>query len=153
MLAFFIGVIMIINICETKDGDNVINKDFKIIKELDINIRNNFNFNSPILIIKIEDNNLLDCNYLTIPDFNLKYFIREINNKFGRVYDLVCELDLLETYKEVIMGSKYEYLRQIKNGDYVNINPDYLIKTVSSKIDCLVNVEQEQSIIISTLGG
>ena len=153
MLAFFIGVIMIINICETKDGDNVINKDFKIIKELDINIRNNFNFNSPILIIKIEDNNLLDCNYLTIPDFNLKYFIREINNKFGRVYDLVCELDLLETYKEVIMSSKYEYLRQIKNGDYVNINPDYLIKTVSSKIDCLVNVEQEQSIIISTLGG
>ena len=153
MLAFFIGVIMIINICETKDGDNVINKDFKIIKELDINIRNNFNFNSPILIIKIEDNNLLDCNYLTIPDFNLKYFIREINNKFGRVYELVCELDLLETYKEVIMGSKYEYLRQIKNGDYVNINPDYLIKTVSSKIDCLVNVEQEQSIIISTLGG
>ena len=153
MLAFFIGVIMIINLCETKDGDNVINKDFKIIKELDINIRNNFNFNSPILIIKIEDNNLLDCNYLTIPDFNLKYFIREINNKFGRVYDLVCELDLLETYKEVIMGSKYEYLRQIKNGDYVNINPDYLIKTVSSKIDCLVNVEQEQSIIISTLGG
>lgn len=153
MLAFFIGVIMIINLCETKDGDNVINKDFKIIKELDINIRNNFNFNSPILIIKIEDNNLLDCNYLTIPDFNLKYFIREINNKFGRVYELVCELDLLETYKEVIMGSKYEYLRQIKNGDYVNINPDYLIKTVSSKIDCLVNVEQEQSIIISTLGG
>lgn len=153
MLAFFIGVIMIINICETKDGDNVINKDFKIIKELDINIRNNFNFNSPILIIKIEDNNLLDCNYLTIPDFNLKYFIREINNKFGLVYDLVCELDLLETYKEVIMSSKYEYLRQIKNGDYVNINPDYLIKTVSSKIDCLVNVEQEQSIIISTLGG
>ena len=144
---------MIINLCETKDGDNVINKDFKIIKELDINIRNNFNFNSPILIIKIEENNLLDCNYLTIPDFNLKYFIREINNKFGRVYDLVCELDLLETYKEVIMGSKYEYLRQIKNGDYVNINPDYLIKTVSSKIDCLVNVEQEQSIIISTLGG
>lgn len=153
MLAFFIGVIMIINLCETKDGDNVINKDFKIIKELDINIRNNFNFNSPILIIKIEDNNLLDCNYLTIPDFNLKYFIREINNKFGRVYELVCELDLLETYKEVIMDSKYEYLRQIKNGDYVNINPDYLIKTVSSKIDCLVNVEQEQSIIISTLGG
>lgn len=153
MLAFFIGVIMIINLCETKDGDNVINKDFKIIKELDINIRNNFNFNSPILIIKIEDNDLLDCNYLTIPDFNLKYFIREINNKFGRVYDLVCELDLLETYKEVIMSSKYEYLRQIKNGDYVNINPDYLIKTVSSKIDCLVNVEQEQSIIISTLGG
>ena len=153
MLAFFIGVIMIINLCETKDGDNVINKDFKIIKELDINIRNNFNFNSPILIIKIEDNNLLDCNYLTIPDFNLKYFIREINNKFGRVYDLVCELDLLETYKEVIMGSKYEYLRKIKNGDYVNINPDYLIKTVSSKIDCLVNVEQDQSIIISTLGG
>ena len=144
---------MIINLCETKDGDNVINKDFKIIKELDINIRNNFNFNSPILIIKIEDNYLLDCNYLTIPDFNLKYFIREINNKFGRVYDLVCELDLLETYKEVIMGSKYEYLRQIKNGDYVNINPDYLIKTVSSKIDCLVNVEQGQSIIISTLGG
>ncbi len=144
---------MIINLCETKDGDNVINKDFKIIKELDINIRNNFNFNSPILIIKIEDNDLLDCNYLTIPDFNLKFFIREINNKFGRVYELVCELDLLETYKEVIMGSKYEYLRQIKNGDYVNINPDYLIKTVSSKIDCLVNVEQEQSIIISTLGG
>ena len=95
----------------------------------------------------------MDCNYLTINDFNLKYFIREINNKFGRVYELVCELDLLETYKEVIMGSKYEYLRQIKNGDYVNINPDYLIKTVSSKIDCLVNVEQEQSIIISTLGG
>lgn len=153
MLAFFIGVIMIINLCETKDGDNVINKEFKIIKELDINIRNNFNFNSPILIIKIEDNDLLDCNYLTIPDFNLKYFIREINNKFGRVYELVCELDLLETYKEVIMDSKYEYLRQIKNGDYVNINPDYLIKTVSSKIDCLVNVEQEQSIIISTLGG
>lgn len=153
MLAFFIGVIMIINLCETKDGDNVINKDFKIIKELDINIRNNFNFNSPILIIKIEDNDLLDCNYLTIPDFNLKFFIREINNKFGRVYELVCELDLLETYKEVIMSSKYEYLRQIKNGDYVNINPDYLIKTVSSKIDCLVNVKQEQSIIISTLGG
>jgi hypothetical protein len=85
------------------DGDNVINKTLPTPVEIDIQLRN-------------------DVDYAYIDVLDRYYFI----DKLGRVNIsdniLYLSCDVLETYKTEILLSNARLKRNIKNGDYIDVN-------------------------------
>jgi hypothetical protein len=105
------------------DGDNVINKTLPTPVEIDIQLRNDVDVISPQINLRnIVGINYDDFNYAYIDVLDRYYFI----DKLGRVNIsdniLYLSCDVLETYKTEILLSNARLKRNIKNGDYIDVN-------------------------------
>ena len=116
---------MILNLFKTNDSDNVINKTITNKLAININLKRDIDVISPRLVIRDSASiNINAFNYCQIQELDRFYFIRSINNLGGNLWEVICECDVLETYKADIMASNARYYRKLKTGDYVqgNIN-------------------------------
>lgn len=117
---------MNLNLFKTDDSDNVINKTLTNKLNITINLKRDVDIISPRLIIRnTEAININAFNYCQIEELNRFYFIRSINNMGGNLWEVICECDVLETYKTDIISSRARYYRNLKTGDYVQGNIDF----------------------------
>lgn len=117
---------MNLNLFKTDDSDNVINKTLTNKLNITINLKRDVDIISPRLIIRnTQAININAFNYCQIEELNRFYFIRSINNMGGNLWEVICECDVLETYKTDIISSRARYYRNLKTGDYVQGNIDF----------------------------
>lgn len=144
---------MILQLCVVNDGDNVINKTLTNILEIDIRLKKDFDIESPAIYLSGETSlTYLDFNYCVIPDLNRNYFIDSYEQINSKVVKLNCVCDVLETYKNDIMGSNARYKRNLKTGDYNDVSLDKTTESIIIKHLSNVDITGQSSMIMSTIG-
>lgn len=138
----------------TTDGENIINKDLDEKYRFNIKMKKDIDLITPTIILNDKGTmNFNSCNYCYIEEFNRYYFIRTVENLSNRIWALVMECDVLESFKSDILNSDAEINRRIKEGDYFSTNMK--VETIR-EIDVYksdVTLVNEKNIILSTIGG
>ena len=139
MTRIYKGVIKIKIVLYKNRADNrKLNKSSKLskIKTLDAHLKDDTSIIEPTLVCSLLSHaKLRECNYLYIPDFDRYYFINNIIEKTGRVFEIACHIDVLQTYKDDIKAITALILRQenvyhpyIEDGELLVRNDRYFEK-------------------------
>ncbi len=90
---------MELQIYNNNSNTNVINKNITLVGTLNFNLKADNSILQPILILK----NYKTGNYCFIKEFNRYYYINDIRVLNGGLYQLQLDVDVLMSYKEIIM--------------------------------------------------
>lgn len=93
-----------VNLCNTPDEQNVIGKTRSVIDSVTCTVKGNISYENPILLLSYNGAVTDNINYMEIPDFNRCYFISDIINLTGGRYEIHGKVDVLESFKEAILG-------------------------------------------------
>lgn len=144
---------MLIKLYVVNDSDNTINKVKKDEFTLEIKVKRDFDLKNPeIVILDSELINIRNFNYFYIPDLNMYYFINSLDVVGNKLYKISGSCDVIESFKLDILNSKASYLRNIRNGDYIDGNLDYSTKKTITKHISDKGLDGETSLIMTTLG-
>lgn len=145
---------MVLNLCNTKDAVNVINKTVVVGESINVVLRNDFDPIDPIFLLTFDDaNSALDFNYFELSELGRYYYLVSSEMISDRMIKIRCTLDVLETFKSEILGSEFSFNRSIRPGDYQNGSlPETTFKTVS-KQDSNVTFNNGITQVLVTVGG
>lgn len=142
---------MLIKTYETKDSNNTINKILINKLDYDIKFKSDVNINSPSIVLK--SNNLIDFNYVYIPNFNKYYFVENVEIFPNNIYTITLKCDVLMSFKDDILNSNADIVSQTNYNDYYNFNYS---SEVRKEVDIYKSdyiMSDETSTILVTLGG
>lgn len=94
---------MQVELCQNLSEKNIINKNISLIDTASCTIKGPLSVENPVLILDY-DSDLQNINYIKIADFERSYFITDIVNLTGHRYQITCKSDVLESFKDEIMG-------------------------------------------------
>ena len=129
------------------DGDNVINKNLVNGVNVPIHLKQGFDIINPDIVL---NGGYRGFNYAHIPNLNRFYFINNIEQLNLRLVKLNMTCDVLETYKSEILNLNAIFIRDSKDGDYVNIeasSDNMIINTFKSDI----TLELDSNIVLTTV--
>lgn len=132
---------------KTLDNKNVINKTLTSPLNVELKLRDNQDVIAPVLKMSV---NVTPYNYCYIPYFNRFYFVEKIE-KQGKLFIVGLYCDVLESYKDDILASNARFKRNIKNGDYMNINLEQSSFKTVDKVESDVTLENESHYILTTI--
>lgn len=136
-----------------KSTNNTLNKDLEVIHIININFRGDIDVSTPyITISKIPYEDLLKINYVNIPDFKRGYFIKNISHVTGKIFRIDLIVDVLSSFKKIVLGSYGNVNRALKDGDYYRGDLDLSYNVNIEKYDSNVNLESGRAMFMSTLG-
>ena len=92
---------MELKIYNNNSNNNVLNKNITLIDTLEFNLKIDNSILQPVLILK----NYSQGNYCYIKEFNRYYYITDIKLLTGGLYQLQLDIDVLMTYKDVIINN------------------------------------------------
>lgn len=133
---------------------NVVNKNAEFSETLIVRPRGQLDSINPVLILR-GHNYAEDFNYAEFVDNNNKsrfYHISEVENIGGDLYRVTFELDVLETFKDVVLNSTAKYRRALKNGDYVASGFDEATTKTIRQIDSDKELPPGETMILTTVG-
>lgn len=129
------------------DGDNVINKNLVNGVTIPIHLKQGFDIINPEIVL---NGDYRGFNYAHIPSLNRFYFINNVEQLNLRLVKLNMTCDVLETYKSEILNLNAIFIRDSKDGDYVNIeasSDNMIINTFKSDI----TLERDSNIVLTTV--
>jgi len=94
---------MNVYLCSMNSENNAINKSITTIKHVTAVAKGDCSIYRPTLILS-HDSTMENINYLYIPEFERYYFITNITGMTGSRYEVTCKCDVLESFKEEILG-------------------------------------------------
>lgn len=131
----------------TDDSETTINKTLNKIEEKELHLKASTDINNPRLLLK---NNNLDhsINYMKMLD---RFYFVDLN--FIRNNSLVilnCQLDVLETYKDIILNSQADIIEKsnVSNTKQSDVTQETITKIYKSD----TVIPNGSSIIIQTSG-
>lgn len=137
----------------TNDSDNVINKTLLETEAVALRLGKDFDLLRPtFLLVEPEGVNFINYNYCTLPSLNMCYFIRSLEMVNNKVYRLVCECDVLETYKTDILTSVCLHRKQPASGDYGEVSIESTGRTVVTNYYSDVELTPNNTNILSVIG-
>ena len=92
---------MELKIYNNNSNNNVLNKNLTLVDTLEFNLKIDNSILQPVLILK----NYSQGNYCYIKEFKRYYYITDIKLLTGGLYQLQLDVDVLMTYKDVIMNN------------------------------------------------
>ena len=95
---------MTVNLCNTPDEQNVIGKARTVIDTVSCTIKGNISYENPILLLSYDSAVADDINYMEIPELSRCYFISDIINLTGGRYEIHGKVDVLESFKDAVLG-------------------------------------------------
>ena len=140
---------MIVELYNTKDSNNVINKTKTDLISYNIKFKDVADIQNPTIILRSETP--IKNNYAYIPDFDRYYFIDSISIQPNNIYHLNLTVDVLESFKDDILNSmgsitRKENSNKYYDNDYMNeIRKEHIIY----KSD--VQLELENNILMVVL--
>lgn len=135
------------------DSDNVINKTLGSGLSFNIALKADTNIINPVIkLVSLTGINYLDYNYAEITELNRFYFVSSVKSLNASLWELTLETDVLETYKTEILAGTYRFKRNIKTGDYLNVDIESNVKRNVQLFESNKELEEVKTLIISTLG-
>ena len=138
-----------------KGQPNTINKALTPLGTINVDLRPEINVHNPTLKIQIPPN-MYGFNYVYIEDFRKYYFVDKFRYIGGNTYILTLSIDVLQTYKEVILQSTALIVESDNANRDLSVNSN--VFNVFPKTDILhfpnsKLFDKEGSIIMVTLKG
>lgn len=93
---------MIIKLQRNNSDYNVLDKNISDIIQVEGTLKESTSIYEPVITLELPISNLSRCNYVTIDDFNRKYYIKDIVSVTNQLTQISCHVDVLTTYKEEI---------------------------------------------------
>lgn len=157
---------MIANFFINKSDKRVLNKNLQSLNVLDIQLKENVSYISPVLILRNFNTN---ANYVFIPYFNRYYYINDVIFSTGNTFIVYCSVDVLMSFKSEILSTQQMVTRynddtisEIKKSPVIDdklpvsqnlelIN--FITFRGSSWEGYYNNYSQDESYLITTVGG
>lgn len=136
-----------------KSSDNTINKELEYIKTYDIKLHKDFNYVAGSITINSDD--LINGNYIYLPDLKRYYFIDSKAIVSAKSYILNLSVDVLESFKNEILNSNClikkcdVYNKYYDDGSYKN---EVRKEVTTYKSDVKIDYDNPATILV-TLGG
>ena len=111
---------MKLQLYNNNSNTNVLNKKITLVSTLDFSLKIDNSILQPVLILK----NYSSGNYCYIEKFKRYYYITDIKLLNGGLYQLQLEVDVLMTYKDVIMTnpiSTSKIVKIVNDVDFSNL--------------------------------
>ncbi len=144
---------MLLTLFNMVDGDNVINKTLIDGYDLNINLKAETDVINPSFVLRsIEDIDFNNFNYCFIPFLKRYYFIDTVSSVNAQLWRFNLSCDVLQSYKNDILLSQARLRRNIRNGDYIDVNIDKSIIKTASLHNSDVTIGDEKSVILTTVG-
>lgn len=139
---------------KVNESSNSINKTLENGLSIDVNFKADTDLKTPtIKLANIDDLENGRFNYFYLPDLDKYYFINQVQIVNNNMVSLNCEIDLLMTYKNIVLNSHARLKRNIKTGDYLKFNNEEEIYTTIETIEGNVSLTgNESSPILTTIG-
>ena len=135
------------------DGKNVINKTMTLKTTMEINLKRDVDIINPrLILIPNLPTGFSGINYAEIPELNRFYFVDNITNISGTLWQLDLSCDVLETYKADILASKARLYRNMKAGDYFDTALESSHITTVAKYTSNKGISDSETIIMTTVG-
>lgn len=149
---------MKVTLCVNVSENNTIGKDFAIIRDVDCIIKGECSIHHPTLILQNNSFNddLNKINYIHIAEWGRYYFIRNIRVTRGSCYEIECEVDVLESFKESIKNLNVILNNTQDVGSSNYLPSDVFLNNVKSKTDILNfpnGLNDSGEFILITAGG
>jgi len=94
---------MKITFYNNSSNENIINKELEELNTINFKFKNNSNILRPNLLLK----NYTKGNYCYIHELKRYYYVDTIDLINGDLYNVKCSVDVLMSYKDDILNSKY----------------------------------------------
>ena len=138
-----------------KGQPNTIKKDLTPLGTISVALRPEINVHNPTLKIQMPTN-IYGFNYVYIEDFGKYYFVDNVRYIGGATYLLTLSIDVLQTYKDVILQSTALIVERDNANRDLSVNSN--VFNVFPKTDILhfpnsKLFDKEGSIIMVTLKG
>lgn len=136
-----------------KSSDNTINKELEYIKTYNIKLHKDFNYVTGSITINSDD--LINGNYIYLPDLKRYYFIDSKVIASAKAYILNLSVDVLESFKNEILNSNClikkcdAYNKYYDDGSYKN---EVRKEVTTYKSDVKIDYDNPATILV-TLGG
>lgn len=133
---------------------NRLDKSITDITSLTGTLRDETSVIDPVIIIEGDLSSYVNCNYMTISDFNRSYFVNNIRSIRNDLFEISAHVDVLSTYKDQIRQNSAIIARQEKKWNlYLN---DGVFKTYQNPFivtKAFPSGFTEQHFIFSVAGG
>lgn len=145
---------MLIVFYKTVSPINTIYKELTDPLEVNATVRRDFDIENPVLRINTKDMsvNIQEYNYAIIEVLERHYFVDALEQTNNDIVTMYLNCDYLETYREQVLAAKAKVQRGIKQGDYLQINPDRSVQVQVSNYYSDVILEPNASMLLSTIG-
>lgn len=141
---------MKVELYNTTDNPNVVNKTITKVRELNITFRQAVDEKTPVIIM--HNTNIKGCNYVHIPDFQRYYFISNVSNYNNVLSRVTLTTDLLMTYQDAILNNQ-SLITATEKPSYLSTNLPTTNKNTVRKSLSNVTLPTKNSIILTTVGG
>lgn len=115
---------MELQIYSNDSNTNVVNKKITLVDTVNFNLKIDNSILQPILLVK----KYTHGNYCYIKEFNRYYYISDIKLLTGGLYQLHLEIDVLMSYKEVLMTQPISTSKVVKIANDVDFSTLYDFK-------------------------
>ena len=94
---------MIIKLYTNNSEKIAVNKDIIELMSLNGILRDNTSIQNPVITLNRNISELINCNYVFIPDFNRYYYVNNITSVKQNLTELSLSCDVLMSFKEDIL--------------------------------------------------
>ena len=125
---------MNVKLCNNQSEANIINKRITELAERTCIIKGDLSVETPVILLQYDSTNMPKVNYMKISDLNRCYYVTEVIDLTGGRYEIRGKVDVLESFKDQILGlsviiDKQAQItpvnRYIDDGSYVVENKEY----------------------------
>ena len=92
--------------------DNRITKSVDTLFAVNGNLKDNTSIIDPVILIQCDLRSVVNCNYISIPEFHRSYFVRNIKSVRNGLVEFNCHVDVLSSFADAIKGNKAIIKRQ-----------------------------------------
>lgn len=93
-------------------GRNYVSKTIEDLLNVSGYLKENTSIIDPVIKIECDLSDLIQCNYMTIPDFGRSYFVNNIRSITANIVEFSCHVDVLSTYAQQIRSNNAIIKRQ-----------------------------------------
>lgn len=112
-------------------NNDVINKNITSVQEIQGNLKGDCSMLNPSFSLAISN---IDFNYLYVPEFKRYYFVTDKVYNINGLIDVNCEVDVLYTYKDMILKSEAIVTRATNKANVYLPDSNYVV-TPREKLD------------------
>ena len=141
---------MKVELYNTTDNPNIVNKTLTRVRELNITFRQAIDEKAPVIIM--HNTNIKGCNYVYIPDFQRYYFISNVSNYNNVLSRVTLTSDLLMTYQNAILNNQ-SLITATEKPSYLSASLPTQSTTSKRVVKSDVTLENKNSMILTTIGG
>ena len=125
---------MNVKLCNNQSEANIINKRITELAERTCIIKGDLSVETPVILLQYDSTNMPNVNYMIITDLNRCYYVTEVIDLTGGRYEIRGKVDVLESFKDQILGLSViidkqsqitQVNRYIDDGSYMVENKEY----------------------------